>query len=96
MYYVYKIYLYTFVFLSIFKNLQNGLVDSAFNCVTSNGKKLNKQLNEAFYWRKKIENTRHFGCVQHNFRLKKKVTGRKEKFIMISGKTKTLSWSVHI
>lgn len=44
-----------------------------------------------FIEEKKIENTRHFGCVQHNFRLKKKVTGRKEKFIMISGKTKTLS-----
>lgn len=40
---------------------------------------------------KKIKNTRHFGCVQHNFRFKKNVTGRKEKIIMMSGKTKTLS-----
>lgn len=68
----------------------------AFSCVTSNGKKLNKQLNEAFYWRKKLKIPGTLVVYNTTLDLKKNVTGRKEKIIMMSGKTKTLSWSVQI
>lgn len=59
-------------------------------------KNLNKQLNEAFYWKKKLKIPGTLVVYKTTLDFKKNVTGRKEKIIMMSGKTKTLSWSVQI